>query len=430
MKRFVLLVVLLALALSGAWLWHFVASDPGYVLVALHGWSIETTLIVAIAFVLCAWILAWMLFAGLRLPLQFWSRRRRHVARERLAGGLVALHEGRWRRAEKLLCKAACEPQHRLPALLAAARAAQQRGDDERSKTLLAEAAQEHDPVSVALLAARQHQQRGEAGAITALFDPEPVTALPPRALDIYLSALVETGRAAEAVALLPSLRASRIHEGTALAGREAGLIAAALQQAPDVEALTTLWSGLARRQRHDSGIVDAYARRALALGEAEAGLQAIEKALRKQWSPRLVALYGLLPRSEDHSPLKKGEAWLAEHPDDPELLVTLGRLCRNEQLWGKANEYLQRALALGAGARAWEELGHVHALQHEPGPASVAYARALALQGDEGAQPVVMAGRNLRELIVDQATPETRTSMGVPLLEHDEDQPGFPLRG
>ncbi len=418
MRRLAVLVALLALALLGAWLWHLVASDPGYVLIALHGYSIETTLVVAAAALVVLWIVLWLVLVALRFPLRYWRGRRRHVARECLAGGLVALYEGRWRRAEKLLLRAAKEPQQRLPALLGAARAAQHRGDDATADALRARAAEEHDPVSVALLTARQHQRRGESAAIVALFDPEPVAALPPRALELYLAALVDTKRAGEAVALLPALRSSQVLEGAAMEVREAEIIAAALQQAADAETLSQLWSNLSRRQKTDTRIVAAFARRALACDEAEAGVAAIEKALRTHWSPELVAVYGLLPRSAQRSPLKMAEAWLREHPGDPELLITLGRLCRNEQIWGKAVEYLQRALALGAGARAWEELGHVHAAQHDDTAAREAYAKALAALHDEVV--AAPAARSLRELIAGKAVAETRSSMGVPLLEHE----------
>lgn len=418
MKRLAILVALLALALLGAWLWQLVASDPGYVLIALHGYSIETTLVVAVTALLVLWIVVWMGLVALRFPLRYWHGRRRHVARECLAGGLVALHDGRWRRAEKLLLRAAKEPQQRLPALLGAARAAQHRGDDATANRLRAHAAEEHDPVSVALLTARQHQRRGESAAIVALFDPEPVAALPPRALEIYLAALVDTKRAREAMALLPALRASQVLEGAAMEAREAEIIAAALQQAPDAATLSELWSSLSRRQKTDVRIVAAFARRALACDEAEAGVTAIEKALRTHWSPELVAVYGLLPRSAQRSPLKMAEVWLVDHPNDPDLLITLGRLCRNEQIWGKAVDYLQRALALGAGARAWEELGHVHAAQHNDTAARDAYAKALAaLRNEVVATP---AARSARELIAGMAVPENRSSMGVPLLEHE----------
>ncbi|MCX7562054.1 heme biosynthesis protein HemY [Xanthomonadaceae bacterium XH05] len=427
MRRLAALVGLLALALLGAWGWRVVAADPGYVLIALRGWSVETTLVVAIVAFLIGWLGLWLLLVLLRFPLRFWRKRRRHVARERLAGGLVALHEGRWRRAEQLLARAATESQHRLPALLGAARAAQARGDDAAAQAHLARAAEGHDPVTVALVTAREHQRRGESARIVALFDPQPVAALPPRALDIYLGALATTGRARDAVTLLPALRASQIAEGEALVRREAEILAAAMQQAPDAETLSQLWADVSRAQKTDARIVTAYARRAVALGEAEAGITVVEKALRKQWSPELAAVYGVLPRSARHSPLKMAEAWLAEHPDDPALLVTLGHLCRNEQIWGKAEDYLQRALASGAGADAWEELGHVQAGQHHDAKARDAYAKALAMRRGEAV--AALPDRSLRELIAHEAVAETRSSMGVPLLPHAASDADYPLR-
>ena len=355
MRRFIALLALLLVALLGAWLWRVVATDPGYVLITLRGYSVETTLVVALIVLAIVSAALWFVLKALRAPLRFWLRRRRHVARECLAGGLVALHEGRWLQAEKLLTRAAREEQNRLPALLGAARAAQARGDDDRANALLTQAADGHDIITVALLSARQHQRRGDAAAITALFDPQPIAVLPPRALEIYLAALVDTGRAQEAVALLPALHASKVAVGETLIAQEAGILAAGMEQAPDASTLAQLWSGLSRIQKTNARIVAAYARRAAAYGEAEAAIAAVEKALRKVWSPELVAIYGALPRSADRSPLKMAEAWLANHPDDPVLLVTLGQLCRKEQIWGKAGEYIQQALDQGAGAEAWE---------------------------------------------------------------------------
>src|SRR3546814_8660161 len=67
------------------------------------------------------------------LPICYRQRR----ARARLSDGLIALHEGRWLRAQKLLEKAADENRVRLPALRAAANAARVRGDDAGAEHLL-----------------------------------------------------------------------------------------------------------------------------------------------------------------------------------------------------------------------------------------------------------------------------------------------------
>jgi HemY protein len=42
---------------------------------------------------------------------------------------------------------------------------------------------------------------------------------------------------------------------------------------------------------------------------------------------------------------LQAAEGWLKNHPDDPGLLLTLGRLCLQSSLWGKARDYLEASL-------------------------------------------------------------------------------------
>ncbi len=418
MSWFWRLLILLGLAALGAWGWHMLAEDPGQVLISLRGYSIETTLAVAVFVLALAYVLLRVTLALLRFPFRYWYNRRRHLARERLAGGLVALHEGRWQRAEKLLARAASDPQHRLPALLNAARAAQARGDAEQATHLLAQATEHGDPVTVALLAARDHQRRGNFAAITQLFDPQPVAALPPRALDLYTGALVETGRALEAALLLPALRASRVVDGHAYAERENAVLAATLEQAPDAAQLDARWNGLSRAQKLVPRIAGAYAARAVALGDHAQAVEAVEKSLKKGWSSELAAYYAHLPHGEKHSPLKVAERWLADHPDDAALLTTLGRLCRLEQLWGKAEDYLNRALACGGGAEVWEELGHACAAQQDDIRARQAYANALgALRGED---PDPLPGRSFRQLMHEPVVSEARSSMGVPLLPQE----------
>lgn len=412
------LLILLGLAALGAWGWHMLAEDPGQVLVSLHGYSFETTLAVAVFALILVYVLLRLTLALVRFPFRYWSRRRRHLARERLAGGLVALHEGRWQRAEKLLSRAASDPQHRLPALLNAARAAQARGDVEQATNLLAQATEHGDPVTVALLAAREHQRRGNFAAITQLFDPQPVAALPPRALDLYTGALVETGRALEAALMLPALRASRVVDDQAYAERENAVLAATLEQAPDARQLEARWNGLSRAQKLEPRIAGAYAARAVALGDHANAVEAVEKSLKKGWSSELAAYYAHLPHGERHSPLKVAERWLADHPDDAALLTTLGHLCRLEQLWGKAEDYLNRALACGGGVEVWEELGHTFTAQHDDVRARQAYANALgALRGED---PDPLPGRSFRQIMHEPVVSEARSSMGVPLLPQD----------
>ena len=62
----------------------------------------------------------------------------------------------------------------------------------------------------------------------------------------------------------------------------------------------------------------------------------------------------------------ERAEAWLKRHPHDAALLLTLGRLCADQDLWGKAQSYLDASLAIEpswsahlAAARLQERLGN-----------------------------------------------------------------------
>lgn len=414
MKLFWRLLWLLALAALGALGWHLLAADPGYVLVTLRGYSVETTVVVAIAAVLLAWLALRIAVWLLRLPFQAWRRRARRIARERLAGGLLALHEGRWARAEKLLARAASDPLHRLPALLAALRAAQYRRDRDDMIALRARFTDAGEQAALALLDAETQLAQGDAAAALASLDRIP-GAPAPRALQLRLQALAAVGRAGEAASQLPALRQSQVLEGEELDAFEARVLAAALRQAPDAGELAARWDVTTRAQRAHADVVAAYAERASQLGLEDQAAVAIEHALKKQWSETLAHSYGLVPRGMRASPLKSAEAWLKPHPNSPALLLTLGRLCRAEALWGKAEDYLHRALAQGAGADAWEELALVYAAQHDDSRARHAYANALRSARGQATEP--MPGRGLRELIQDEAVAEERSPMGVPRL-------------
>jgi HemY protein len=372
--------------------------------------------VVALALLLVAWLLLRATLWLLRLPFRAWRRHSRRIARERLAGGLLALHEGRWARAEKLLTRAASDPTLRVAALLSALRAALARGDDERTSALRRQLADEGQLVALALVDAESLLAQGRAvEAQTKLETAALVAALPPRGVELRMRALRDSGRAAEAIAQLPALRQGQLLEGAALEAFEASLAAATLQQARDAGELAQRWEAASKSQRAHADVVGAYAARAAALGLEDQAAAAIEHALKKHWHESLARLYGHVPRGQRGSPLKSAEAWLKSHPNSPALLLALGRLCREEGLWGKAEDYLHRALARGAGADAWEELGHAYAAQHDEPRARHAYANAL--RAPRGEDAIAIPGRGLRELIQDEAVAEERSEMGVPRL-------------
>lgn len=414
MTLFRQVLILLALAAIGALIWHWLALDPGYVLVTFRGWSVESTLVVAIALGVVIGVLLRVLMWLLRAPFVGWRRRQRRIARGRLADGLMALEDGRWAQADRLLGKAAREESLRLPALLAAHRAAHARGQAERASSLLADAGMAGGQTQARLINVEHLIARGQFASAAELLEHAAVSdSLSPRGLELRVQALVGAGRAAEALDLLPGLRSSKIREGEALLKLESNTIAAALLQTEGLGVLLARWKGLSKAQRKQAELIDAYASRAAALGDADEAATAIERALNTNWSETLARRYGGLAHGDRSVAIRRAESWLAEHPRSPGIQLALGDLCRAEQLWGKAEDYLLRALGGEQDAHVWEAMGELYAQQADDARARQAFANALRASRGEACDSV----RRITRLAVEATVTEERSSMGVPRL-------------
>jgi hypothetical protein len=59
-----------------------------------------------------------------------------------------------------------------------------------------------------------------------------------------------------------------------------------------------------------------------------------------------LAGLYAECRGGDTLGRIARAEKWLEKHPEDARLLLALGRLCREQQLWGKAQSYFEASLA------------------------------------------------------------------------------------
>jgi HemY protein len=114
-----------------------------------------------------------------------------------------------------------------------------------------------------------------------------------------------------------------------------------------------------------------------------------IESAQRREWSDLLASVYGELGAEEAATRLRKAEAWLAIAPNSAALLTTLGRLYALLGQYGKAEEALERALALTPSSAAWEALGDVRRGQNDLAGANAAYGNALRCARGEPTVPL-----------------------------------------
>ncbi|HXP00424.1 MAG TPA: heme biosynthesis HemY N-terminal domain-containing protein [Luteibacter sp.] len=416
MKLWRWIVGLILVAVVAAFAWHWVADDPGYVLLHLRGTNVQMTVVTAVVILLLAWAAITAIVALVRWPFGAMTRRHRRLSRRRLADGLVSLIEGRHGEAERDLNRAARYPSVRGPALLAAAEAAERHGESARALETLDQAAQE-TPRAARIMRARLLRRTGRANEAVALLAPEANSGgLTPAGWIEFAEASLEAGEARNAFRALEPLQKSGELGARAYAEIESRVIAAYVRSAADGASLATLWSQLPKGQRRLPAAVDAYAQQAARYGQTMAAMDEIETALRREWSPVLVATYGGMGAEDIEQRLRRAEAWIDTHPNDAALLTAVGRMCVRVRLWGKAKPYLERALAIEPNAAAWEALGDVYVGEAHPELAQRCYRNALALARGEFTEALPEELRN-RRIDTRVTAVEERDQHGVPRL-------------
>jgi HemY protein len=122
-----------------------------------------------------------------------------------------------------------------------------------------------------------------------------------------------------------------------------------------------------------------------------------IEQALDANWDSELVGLYAECDGGDTVARIERAEVWLRAHPRDAALLLTLGRLCAEEELWGKAQSYLEASIAVEpshtahlAAARLQETLGNAEAArQHYRAALDLALTQLRAVTGGRRRTPL-----------------------------------------
>jgi HemY protein len=361
MKRayLILFAVIVVAALIGV----AISEHSGYVLIAYQNFRYESSLWATLALLLVIWLVVFLLRALFNLltasggVVNPWSRynrsRRVQLAIEH---GQMDLAEGRWASAQRHLQRAAEAERQPLLYYLGAARAANELGRYEDCDNLL-ERALERQPqaeLAIALSHAQLQQDRGDIdGALVtlqAMHDRHPHNAQVLRQLQRLYQ---QRGDWPALIRLMPELRKDKVLPPSELAELERRAwgenLTLAAQRGEEGEAglqsLNKAWQQLTSAQRQEPPLVLAYAEQLRQLGADAEAEEVLRTALKRDYNSHLARLYGLLRGRDPARQLQTAEGWLKSHPDDPSLLLTLGRLCLQNSLWGKARDYLESSL-------------------------------------------------------------------------------------
>lgn len=355
MKALLWLLAVIALAVT---LTLAVRHTAGFVLLVYPPYRIELSLSLLLLLLLAAFLVGYALLRlsliTLRLPAtvrRFKQQQRRDKAHAALEEGLLAFFEGRYAKAEKAAATAL--ELEELPALTAvvAARAAHELKAHDRRDHYLLEAerlAPDFPAVRLMTQAELLLEQRRHQEALAALKQLSAAGSKNPAALRLELKAQQMARNWDQALALVTQLEK---RESIEPAQAELLKLNAHLEnlkrKAHDAVALRDYWEKIPAADRLAGKMALAGALAFLQFGEGEKAQEIIVQSLSKRWDSELVQLFGTCTSAETLKQIERAEKWLPAHPDDAALLLALGRLCARQELWGKAQSYLEASLSL-----------------------------------------------------------------------------------
>ena len=354
-----LFILIVAVALS-----LVAGSNEGYVLIVQPPYRVEISLNLLVILLVAAFFFMHgvlrLVQYTLNLPenvRNYKREQRRKTAHASLLEGLHALVEGRYAKAEKAAANALDLGEDAGLSALVAARAAHKMKLLGKRDYYLAEAERLAPDASLARLLTQAElllDERLYASALRTLQQLEKIEANHIPALKLQLKAHQRLGNWEQVLAVLGQLEKRsaiepihlqqvRYHAHAQLIERRTG----------NSEELLAYWNKLPEAERLVTQLARVAANAFVAAGEGAVAAKLVEMSLTRQWDSALAALYGDCAGEDTVKQLQQAEFWLQSHHGDAGLLLSLGNLCIRQELWGKAQSYLEASLSVKPGSAA-----------------------------------------------------------------------------
>lgn len=383
------IIILVAVMVAGLIFGPQASGNKGYVLIALGNYTIESSVtsavILAVLFYGALLLIEWLLgrVFGLRRKTQGWyGSRRRRKANQQTVAATLAMAEGHYSQAEKLMIKGASNSDTPLLNYLSAAKAAQARGDDARRDQYLQKAQEENPKAELALTLTQTQLQIEQGQYDTALAMLESVYALNPRH-PMVLDQLRQVHLARQDWSALCDLIPALHKVGKLTPKQEEDLLQQAwsgrLQQAASsLETLKAVWQDLPRKLRLEPELLACYGDLLRQLGADNEAATLWQEALRKQAVPQLLARLPKL-KLDNYQPLL---ALLQKQQGQPNVDTALAQLYLLAGQLDDAQKLLEQEVVSAPSAAAYHALGQLMDKRRLTNKANEYYRQALMLAG------------------------------------------------
>ena len=345
--------------------------NSGYALLVSPPYRVELSLNLLLLIVtggfLTLYLVIRLIVRTLRMPEQVrvWRRAQKvERARSKQDAAIVALLEGRYGKAQQQAQEALALPGSAGLNAMIAARAAIEVRDYDAAEALLGRPeaqAGSHDVPRLMLGAEIALEQGLPQEALRRLQALRKEAGLHTAALRLELRALQAARRWADIPPLLDQLVKRKVFDATQAEHVRVTAQSEHLKAlATDAVGLREYWNSLPDAAKLHPKIARAGARSFLQLGGDRDAVDILASSLEHDWDSDLVELYGQCHLANATRQLEQAERWLIRHNQDAVLLRVLGDLCERQQLWGKAQTYLEASLALDSHWRGHLALGEM----------------------------------------------------------------------
>ena len=346
-------------------------ASEGYLLIVAPPYRIELSLALTVIALVALFALLYsmlrLIVHTFRLPAyvsNFRSRQRLEQAQAALRGAWQAYLEGRYGKAQKLAARAFDLGEAPGQAALLAARSAHYLRDGERRDLWLTRAEGVSDDARHARLATQAEllldERRFEEarGVLRELYDSGPKHVATLRMLlraEQGLQNWDEVLRLVHQLHKRGAMPAEPARQLTVLATVEN-----LKKKSFDASQMRHFWRGVGEEDKAEPRVAVTAARLFIRLGDCRTAHSIIGASLDQQWNEDLVRLYSECMDTDSLERLQHAERWLLSHPNDASLLLTLGRLCLQQEIWGKAQSYLEASLSTRPSHAAHLELARL----------------------------------------------------------------------
>jgi len=367
--------------------------DPGYVMLSRGEVSYELSLTLFLIILMISFGALYFFIRFIsrswQLPknLRQWRKHRRIKKAHRVSiRGLIELAQGHWPQAEKHLIKYAHYSEAPLLNYLSAARAAQKQLAHERRDYYLAQAHKSTPDADFAVQLTQAELQLVHGQLEQSLATLVHLQSISPRHTHVLLllMQLYEKLQSwGDLKTLLPALKKQKVITDEQQHELSIKVYTALLEitaKSGHAEKLEPFWQNLPRNLRQDTHLIKRYSFHLINMEQFDSAADVLRQAIKQNWDQDLVYLYGKAHSNKVDKQLAQAESWLKGREQNSILLLTLGRLCLYNQLWGKARSYLEASIGSNAFPETYRELGLLLEQLDEKDKAADCYRKGIML--------------------------------------------------